>query len=708
MLRSAILLLSTACALRAQGAPVQYPQTRTVSHEDVYHGTRIGDPYRWLEDGNSEDTKGWIGAQNAVTRAYLDALPMRSAFEKRITELWDYPKTGIPFREGGRLWYRKNSGLQRQSPLFSRGSHNSRAQMVLDPNELSPDGSLALTITSPSPDGRYLAFGVSEGGSDWRTVMIRDLVTGRTLSDTVKFLKFSGVSWTKDAKGFYYSRYPEPAPGEKLQGSLSNQSVYYHRIGTPQSQDVLVYARPDQPSWFNFASLTEDGRYLLVFVSRGSDPKNQLFYADLGDPRSPDVKAPIKPLFETWDASYNPVGNRGSTIYMQTDKDAPRQKIVAFDVARPSEWRTVVPEGKDAIDAVATLKDRIAVNYLEDVKARVKFFSYSGRPMGELKLPGIGTLAGMSAREDRTEMFYAFTSPLYPTTVFRWDAETGVSTPFEPAKTSFDPSQYETRQVFYQSKDGTRVPMFITMRKGTVLDGTNPTMLYAYGGFNVSMTPGYAPDVPAWLEKGGIYATANLRGGGEYGEEWHQAGMFERKQNVFDDFIAAAEYLVREKYTSPKHLAISGGSNGGLLVGAVMNQRPELFAAAFPAVGVMDMLRYHKFTVGAAWATEYGSADNPEQFSYLVKYSPLHNLKKGTCYPATMVTTADHDDRVVPAHSFKYAAALQASQGCANPTLIRIETQGSHGYVPTDKRIAALADKWAFAAYHLGMKVPAM
>jgi prolyl oligopeptidase len=698
------VLLVAGTALPAQPpSRVSYPDTRTVPHEDQYHGRAIADPFRWLEDGNAADTKRWIEAQNAVTRTYLDALPMRAHFVRRITELWNYPRIGVPFREAGRLWYRRNSGLQRQSPLYSRASLGDSARLVLDPNELSPDGSLALTVTVPSPDGRYLAVGLSEGGSDWRTVHIRDLASGAVLSDTVRFIKFSGVVWTKDGRGFFYSRYPEPAAGEKLQGSIANQKLYYHRVGTPQSSDILIYERPDQPTWFIWGSLTEDGRYLLIALARGSDPRNQLFYADLGDPRAPDVRAPIRPLFESWDASYNPVANRGSTIYMLTDRDAPRQKIVAFDLARPESWRTIVPEGPHAIEQVTALRDRLVVNALQDVQARVRFFGYDGRPMGALALPGIGTVAALSAREDGDELFYAYTSPLYPTTVFQWNAQTGRSTPFDPPRTSFDPSNYETVQRFATSRDGTRVPLFITMRKGTPRDGRDPTMLYAYGGFNVSITPGYASDVPAWLEQGGIYVTANLRGGGEYGEEWHKAGMFERKQNVFDDFIAVAEFLVREQYTSPRHLGISGASNGGLLVGAVMNQRPDLFAAAFPAVGVMDMLRYHRFTVGAAWATEYGSADDPRQFEYLVKYSPLHNLRPGTCYPATLVTTADHDDRVVPGHSFKYTAALQAAQGCEHPALIRIETQGSHGYLPTDKRIAELADKWAFAAHHLGM-----
>jgi prolyl oligopeptidase len=478
-------------------------------------------------------------------------------------------------------------------------------------------------------------------------------------------------------------------------------------VGTPQSQDRLIYERPDHPDWFVGGGVSEDGRYLFVFVNRGTENQNRVYVADLGDPKQPKVDAPIRPLFDKGDASYSPIGNVGSTVYMLTDRDAPRSKVVAFDIAAPEQWRTVVPEQMSAIDQIAMYKGGIAVNYLEDVKAQVQLYGLDGKPLGELPLPGVGSLQGFSARADTPEIFYAFTSPLYPTTAFRYDPATKKSAPFEAPKLSFDASQYETRAVFATSKDGTRVPVFVTMKKGLALDGNNPAMLYGYGGFNISTTPSFRPDVLAWLEQGGIWATASMRGGSEYGEAWHKAGMFERKQNVFDDFIAAAEYLVNERYTSPSKLGIMGGSNGGLLVGAVEEQRPDLFAVALPAVGVMDMLRYHKFTGGGAWATEYGSADDSTAFQYLVKYSPVHNVKPGTCYPATLITTADHDDRVVPSHSFKFAAAMQAAQGCAKPVLIRVETQGSHGYRPTDKRIAELADEWAFTAANMGVVMKA-
>ena len=686
-----------------QGQPPVYPTTKTIEHADEYFGVKVADPYRWMEDLNHPDLASWIKAQNAVTEGYLSALGMRSYFKNRITELWNYPKVSLPFREAGRLFYAKNSGLQRQSVYVTRPTLTGAERQLLDPNALSPDGSLAVGGLSPSPNGKYFAYSVAEGGADWRILFVRELESGRQLADTVRWLKGGGMSWTKDGRGFFYSRFPEPEAGKQLQNAIRDEKIYYHRVGTPQAQDVLIYARPDQPEWFVGGGVSEDGRYLLVFVNRGTEAQNRLYVADLGDPLNPKVEAPIRPVFEKGDASYRPIGNVGSTIYMMTDRDAPRSKVVAFDLATPERWRTVVAEAPNAIDDIAMFKGGIAVNYLEDVKAHVRIYALDGSSLGDVALPGIGTVGGMSAREDTPELLYAFTSPLYPTTVFRYDPATKRSTPFAAPTLSFDASRYETRAEFAPSKDGTRVPVFITMRKGLPRDGSNPAMLYGYGGFDISTTPGFRPDVLAWLEQGGIWVTASMRGGAEYGEAWHKAGMFEKKQNVFDDFIAAAEYLVNEKYTSPAKLAIMGGSNGGLLVGAVEEQRPDLFAVALPAVGVMDMLRYHKFTGGGAWATEYGSSDDSTAFRYLVKYSPVHNIKAGSCYPATLVTTADHDDRVVPSHSFKFTSAMQVAQSCSRPVLIRIETQGSHGYRPTDKRIAELADEWAFTAANVGM-----
>jgi prolyl oligopeptidase len=694
---------SVASAQVQQGKHLSYPEAKKVDQVDDFWGTRVADPYRWMEDLNSPDVADWVRRENALTDQYFAELPMRALFKSRITELWNYPKVSLPFRVAGQLYYARNSGLQRQSVFYTRPSLGAPGRVVLDPNTLSPDGSIALAGFSPSPDGRYLAYGISEGGADWRTLLVRELKSGKQLIDTVRWLKGGGMSWTKDGRGFFYSRFPEPEAGKQLQNAIHDEKIYYHRVGTAQSEDTFIYARPDHPDWFVGGGVSEDGRYLLVFVNRGTEPQNRLYVADLGDPKHPNLTAAIRPLFEKGDASYSPIGNVGSTMYLVTDRDAPHQKVVAFDLATPEQWRTIIPEGPNAIDQIVMYKGGIAVNYLEDVKSHVRLFGLDGKSLGDLTLPGVGSVQGISAREDTPELFYAFTSPLYPTTAFRFDPATKRSTPFEAPKLAFDASRYETRAVFATSKDGTKVPVFITLKKGLALDGNNAAMLYGYGGFDISTTPGFRPDVLAWLEQGGIWATASMRGGGEYGEVWHKAGMFEKKQNVFDDFIAAAEYLVNEKYTSPAKLGIMGGSNGGLLVGAVEEQRPDLFAVALPAVGVMDMLRYHKFTGGGAWATEYGSADDSTQFQYLVKYSPVHNVKPGMCYPATLVTTADHDDRVVPSHSFKFTATMQAAQSCAKPVLIRVETQGSHGYRPTDKRIAELADEWSFTAANMGM-----
>ncbi|HET9982592.1 MAG TPA: prolyl oligopeptidase family serine peptidase [Longimicrobiales bacterium] len=705
----AALLAPAAARAQIKHAPPAYPETRAVDHVDDYFGTTVADPYRWMEDLNSADVAAWVRAENAVSESHLSALPMRAWFKDRITALWNYPKVTVPTRRAGRLFYSRNSGLQRQSVVYTRATPTAPERVVIDPNTFSADGRLALAGFSPAPDGKHFVYGISEGGADWRTLYVRELETGRQLPDTVRWLKGGGMSWTKDGAGFYYSRFPTPEPGKQLQNAIRDEKIYYHRLGTPQSADVLIYERPDQPDWFVGGAVTDDGRYLFVYVNRGTETQNRLYLAELGDPLHPKVDARVRPLFDEGDASYSPIGNVGSTIYMQTDRGAPNQKIVAFDLATPEQWRTIVPERPAPIADVALMKGRLAVQYLEDVKARVRLYDLGGKELGEIALPGIGTVQGMSARPDLPDLYYAFTSPLYPTTVFHYDPATGKSSAFEaPELASFDPSRYETREVFATSKDGTRVPLFITLKKGLALDGSNPAMIYGYGGFDISTTPSFRPDVVAWLERGGIWATASMRGGGEYGEAWHRAGMFERKQNVFDDFIAAAEYLVKERYTAPSRLAMMGGSNGGLLVGAVEEQRPDLFAVALPAVGVMDMLRYHLFTGGGAWATEYGSSADSTQFRYLVKYSPVHNVKPGVCYPATLVTTADHDDRVVPSHSFKFTATMQAAQskvpGCDRPILIRVETEGSHGYRPTDKRIAELADEWAFTAANVGMR----
>jgi len=706
--RAACVAALSGTLLAAQTRTFKYPQPRKADTVDNYFGTRVADPYRWMEDLNSPELKRWIDAENAMTFKYLDALPARDALKSRITELYNYPRVTAP-RYAGRHWfYSRNTGLQRQSVVFTREALNGPETVVVDPNQLSPDGSIALSSFDPAPDGQHFAYGQSEGGSDWSTVYVRELANGRQLPDEIKWVKFSSIAWTEDGKGFFYGRYPEPPPGRALEAAVRDKKIFYHLLGTPQSADRLIYQRTDEPTLFIDADMDDSGRYLFVTTNKGTSNKNELFVKDLRSPLSPDLDAPVRPLYPGHTASYDPLGVVGGTLFLLTDRDAPNKKVVSVSIEQPDaqNWKIIVPESRNAIESGRLVAGKLAVNALVDVASDVQFYDLDGRPIAKINPPGLGTIGGPFGRFERPEVFYTFTSPLYPSTVFRFDVATGASTPFEPPRLTFVPELYTTERVFFNSKDGTRVPMFITHKKDLVRDGGNPTMLYGYGGFDIATLPTFRSDVPAWLERGGVWATANMRGGSEYGEAWHQGGMLDRKQNVFDDFIAAAEYLVREKYASPPTLGIMGGSNGGLLVGAVMEQRPDLFAVALPAVGVMDMLRYHKFTGGAAWATEYGSAENRKDFAYLYRYSPLHNLKAGTCYPATLVTTADHDDRVVPSHSFKFTATLQAAQSCDRPVLIRVETQGSHGYRPTDKRIAELADQWAFALSNMKLRAP--
>ena len=686
---------------------MNYPKAAAGPVADDYGGTNVPDPYRWMESLDSKEVADWVTASNAVTEPYLKSLPLRQPFVTRLTALWNYPRVGLPdVVDTGALFYARNAGLQRQSPIYMRAPGGTAATVVLDPNAISEDGSISVGQWAPSPDGSLLAYTLSEGGADWQTVKVRNVATGRDASDDVRWMRFSDLSWTQDGKGFFYSRFPEPPKNKVLEAALANHALYYHRVGTPQSQDVLVYARTDLPEWTIVGSVSEDGRYLFVLMYQGADNRNRLYYADLGDPEAPEITAPIRALDESGDAEYLPFGMRGSMLFVRTDKNAPNRSVVTTTLGAPGKvaWTTIVPERKEAIESVGFIGGRIVAQYLVDVQSRLSLFEPDGRPAGDVRLPGTGTVGGFSGRDDRPDLWYAFTSPLTPTTIYRFDQRTGVETTFEAAAPPVDASAYETVALFATSKDGTKVPLFVTAKKGLARDGNNPAMVYGYGGFAVSLLPSYRPDVPAWLERGGIWVTVSMRGGAEYGEAWHQAGMLERKQNVFDDFIAALEFLVREKFTSPARLGIVGDSNGGLLVGAVMEQRPDLMAVALPGVGVMDMLRFDRFTGGRYWATEYGSASNPAHFTFLIKYSPLHNLKPGTCYPATLITTADHDDRVVPSHSFKFAAALQVAQGCEKPVLIRIEVQGSHGYRPTDKLIAERADQWAFAAHHIGMK----
>ncbi|HEY0101680.1 MAG TPA: prolyl oligopeptidase family serine peptidase [Pyrinomonadaceae bacterium] len=682
-----------------------YPAAKKVEQLDDYHGTKVADPYRWLEDLDTAETKAWVEAQNRLTNAYLAEIPARKRIKERLTKLWNFERFGIPFREGNRYFYMKNDGLQNQYVLYTAGSLTDEPRVLLDPNKLSADGTVALAGTAISRDGKLMAYGLSASGSDWSEWKVRNIETGQDLPDTIKWVKFSGASWTPDGKGFFYSRYDEPKAGSQLAGVNEFQKLYYHRLGTPQAEDTLIYERRDQKDWGFSGDVTEDGRYLIISVWVGTDVKNRVYYKDLQTKDAPVVK-----LLDDFDAAYNFIDNDGAVFWFMTDKDAPRNKIVAIDTRQPerANWKVVIPEAAETIEGVNVVGNMFIVSYLKDARSQVKVHHLDGSFVREVSLPGLGSASGFGGKRTDKETFYAYGSFTAPYPIYRYDVATGKSTLFRQPKVDFNPNDYETKQVFFNSKDGTRVPMFITHKKGLKLDGTNPTLLYGYGGFNVSETPGFSVSRMVWMEMGGVFALANLRGGGEYGKDWHEAGMKLKKQNVFDDFIAAAEWLISNKYTSTPKLAIQGGSNGGLLVGAAITQRPELFGAALPAVGVMDMLRFTKFTIGAAWASDYGSPDNPEEFKALYAYSPLHNLKPGRSYPPTLITTADHDDRVWPGHSFKFAAAMQAAQGGSAPVLIRIETKAGHGAgKPTSKIIEEYADLWGFLVRTLNMNVPA-
>ena len=677
--------------------PPSHPDPTVV---DVYHGQAVPDPYRWLEDLDSERTRAWIEAQNQLTFDYLQRIPARQRLLERLTQLWNYEKYSQPFKEGGRYFYFKNDGLQNQSVLYTQESLEAEARVLLDPNTLSEDGTVALSGIAISRDGRYLAYGLSRSGSDWQEWKVRDIETGEDLPDHLRWIKFSGASWRPDGQGFFYSRYDEPPPGREYESANYFQKLYYHRLGTPQSEDLLVYHRPDQKEWGFAGGVTEDGNYLIISVWRGTDPKNLLFYKDLRDPNLPVVE-----LIREFEADYSFVGNDGSRFWLLTDLNAPRRRLVAIDLDNPGQVQEVIPEAEETLQGVSLINNQFVAFYLKDAHTQIKTFALDGTYLGEIPLPGLGSASGFGGKRYDTETFYTFTSFTTPPTIYRYDFTTGRSTLFRQPQVDFDPQAYEVQQVFYPSKDGTRIPMFLVHRRGLARTGDHPTLLYGYGGFGISLTPSFSVGLVAWLEMGGVYAQPNLRGGGEYGEAWHQAGTKLNKQKVFDDFIAAAEWLVANGYTNPSKLAISGGSNGGLLVGACLTQRPDLFAAALPAVGVFDMLRFHKFTIGWAWISEYGSPEDPEEFKALYAYSPLHNLKPGTVYPATLITTADHDDRVVPAHSFKFAAALQAAQGGSQPILIRIDTKAGHGAgKPTTKLIEETADRWAFLVEVLGIQ----
>jgi prolyl oligopeptidase len=692
-------------AVVAAGGPtrVPYPDTPRADVVDTYFGRTVPDPYRWLEDPNSPETRAWVDAQNAVTFAYLEAIPARARIHARLTELWDYERYGVPSREGRHYIYARNDGLQNQAVLYKSTSLDGLPDVLLDPNTWSPDGTSALAGLSFSDDGRYAAYGVSSAGSDWIEWRVREVETNRDLPDVVRWSKFSGASWLPDGSGFFYSRYDRPADGEAYSGVNRNQKVYFHRLGTLQDADTLVYARPDQPDWGFHADVTEDGHYLVLTQWEGTHRENRVFVRDLTDPDSR-----IEPFLDRFDASYTVVGNDGPTFYLLTDKDAGRSRLVAVELSRPDAgaWRTLLPEpaGRDVLAGVVMIGDRFLAKFRTDAHDRLRVYGKDGGFERDIPLPTLGSVAELSARRRDPEAFYAFTSFTHPTAVYRYHPATGRTTEFRVPQVTFEPDDYDVSQVFFASKDGTRIPMFLVHKRGLPRHGQNPTLLYGYGGFDISLTPAFSPAIIGWLELGGVYAVANLRGGGEYGKEWHDAGRLHNKQNVFDDFIAAAEFLIRERYTSTPRLAITGGSNGGLLVGAAMTQRPDLFGAAVPQVGVLDMLRFHRFTIGWAWTSDYGSAETKEGFETLVRYSPLHNVAPGTRYPATLVTTADHDDRVVPAHSHKFTATLQAAQAGDAPILTRIETRAGHGAgKPTTKVIEERADIYAFLWHVLQM-----
>lgn len=679
---------------------ITYPETRKVDQVDQYHGETIADPYRWLEELDSDDTRDWIARQNTVTDQILEQLPARPRIRERIEAIWNYEKFGVPFEKGGRYFYFRNDGLQNQSVLFVRESLDGEPRVLLDPNAMSQEGTVAVSSLAVSRDGKRLAYGLSEGGSDWQTIHVRDVDSGTDLEDRVQWVKFSGPNWTPDGAGFYYSRYDEPTGEDELKAVNYHHKLYYHRVGTAQSQDEIVYERPDEKEWGFGARVSDDGRYLVIHVWKGTHPENQLFYKDLRDPDSEVVE-----LLAGFDASYRFIGNDADRFFVQTDNDAPRSRIVAIDLARPepSAWTEVIAQRRDTIEGATIVNQRFIVNYLHDAANRVQIFSLQGRPQRAIDLPGIGSVNGFSGAPDDSETFYSFTSFTAPTTVYRYDLEHNRREVFAAPEVDFSGGDFVTRQVFYESKDGTKVPMFISHRKDLQKNGRLPVLLYGYGGFNISLTPSFSIPRAVWMEMGGVYAVANLRGGGEYGETWHEAGIVDKKQNVFDDFIAAAEFLVSEGYTSSDHIAIQGGSNGGLLVAAAMTQRPELFEVALPAVGVLDMLRFDQFTIGWAWRSDYGDPADPDDYRALRAYSPLHNLHAGTDYPATLITTADHDDRVFPAHSFKYAAALQAAHAGSDPVLIRVETKAGHGAgKPTSKQIDEAADVLAFAWTFVG------
>ncbi len=682
--------------LSATGAEMTYPATKTVDHTDVYHGVTVADPYRWLEDDvrTSQDVAEWVAAQNRITFDFLQQIPEREAIQQRLTKLWNYEKFSVPSREGDYYVFYKNNGLQNQSVLMLQPTLDAEPQVLIDPNTWSTDGTVALSGTQFSDDGKWLAYGVQDAGSDWRVWRVMDVATRTPIADELRWIKFNSPSWLRDGSGFVYARYPEPAADAEFQTLNLNQKVYFHKLGTPQSDDVLLFEEPAHPEWGFQATVSEDGRYIVITTWVGTDDRYRVYYQPVGQ-----WDLPVAHLVGDFDHEYQFLGNDEETFYFRTDRDAPRKRVIALqlDHPEPEHWREIIPEQPEVLESVSLVGDLFFASYLKDAASQVKIYDRAGRQTRTVEFNGFGSANGFDGKRSATETFYSFSSFAVPPSIYRYDLATGESRLLRRSKVDFDADQYVTRQHFVTSKDGTRVPMFVTHHRDLPLNVNHPTLLYGYGGFNISLTPSFSVTRALWLEMGGVFAVANLRGGGEYGKEWHQAGTKLRKQNVFDDFIACAEFLIAEKYTNPKKLAIQGGSNGGLLVGACLTQRPELFAAALPAVGVMDMLRFHRFTAGRFWVDDYGSSDNPDEFTALHAYSPYHNLQPGQKYPATMVTTADTDDRVVPGHSFKFAARLQATQAGPAPVLIRIETRAGHGAgKPTSKLIEEASDQLAF------------
>ena len=695
-----VLFFLGVAATAAFAAPLNYPKARRSDVVDDYFGTRVPDPYRWLEDPDSAETLEWTKEENAMTESYLHELPERALFKDRLTQLLNFERYTVPSWEGHRYIYRKNDGLQNQSVIYTLKDLNDTPQVLLDPNKMAADGTLAISSTAISDDGRLVAYGLAASGSDWNTIRIRDIASGKDLPDLVPWVKFSEPSWTKDSKGFFYARFPAPRKSEdQVFARLSNQRLYYHRVGDQQEKDALVFERPDNSDETLGGSVSHDGQYLFLEISKGSARQDQLFFKDLRDPYAPVTDSPFVPIFPRFEADVKIIGSFKNRLFVLTDLEAPKYKIVEIDLNNPARenWKVVVPESRDLLESAALVGGKLVINFLVDAKNELSVYDLEGKKQGDVPLPSLGTVGGLSGDVDRSELFYAFTSFLYPSTIYRCDVGTLHTEVFKKPSVDFGPAAFSTEQKFYTSKDGTQIPMFLVYKKGLKLNGDNPVYLTGYGGFNVSVTPSFSASFLTWIERGGICAVPNLRGGGEYGREWHEAGTKDRKQNVFDDFIAAAQTLIDWKYTSVGRIAIIGASNGGLLVGAALTQHPELFGAAVPQVGVLDMLRFQKFTIGWAWQSDYGSSDSADGFNILIKYSPLQNIAPGKCYPPTLITTGDHDDRVLPGHSFKFAATLQAAQGCANPILIRVDSKAGHGSgKPITKVIDEQSDALAF------------